>query len=372
MACPAWCPSRLRLRGHEVVQELTLRRQTWHSVSESRHPCCKPSCVGHSVNAMQRAEASFPSASRLRSRVDMRNLVGRCDVGPSQDGRPRAKRVGKRRLAWLVGGLVLGASLSQTAQVEAAKIRGKVVGFKFLRNPVWVEAQDPSRHLFSFREAVPTVPSSVRQLYPHIPKEICLVALAAAAQKAPPPVLIRVGGGRTTPVTIVVPPMTQLSFQNTDPFPHRLYGVGIGTFPPSDTMRGGNRDWTVPAPGSYEIRDESAPSLRMWIIAEPNVAAIAYPSLKGEFGLNINEPGEYTIQAYFAGKATGPATVVKIDTADVEMKTPVVLAKAAEKKEADKSGADKGDDDKAEDDKAEGDKAKAAEDKAAEDKAKEK
>jgi hypothetical protein len=296
----------------------------------------------------------------------MRNLVGRCVVGPPSNGLLPEKRVGKRRLAWLLGLAILGGCLARTAPAEAAKIRGKIVGFKFLRNPVWMEAQDASRHLFSFREAVPTVPSDVRQLFPHITKEICVVALAATAQKAPPPVLIRVGGGRTTPVTIVVPPMTQLSFQNTDPFSHRLYGVGLGTFRASDTMRGGNRDWTVPAPGVYEIRDESAPSLRMWVIAEPNVAAIAYPSLKGDFGLNLNEPGEYTVQAYFAGKATGSATVVKIDQADVEMKTPVMVAKGSDKKDADKAGADKAEGDKAEGDKAEGDKSKTADDKAKE------
>jgi hypothetical protein len=257
---------------------------------------------------------------------------------------------------------MLGGCLLQTANVEAARIRGKIVGFKLLRNPVWVEAQDPSHHLFSFREAVPTVPADVRQLYPHIPKEICVAALAATAQKPPAPVLIRVGGGRTTPVTIVVTPMTQLSFQNTDPFPHRLYGVGMKTFGPSDTMRGGRRDWTVPAPGVYEIRDEAAPSLRMWIISEPNVAAIGYPSLKGEFGLNLNDPGEYTVQAYFAGKAVGPATVVKIDQADVEMKAPVAVAKSTDKK----------DQDKAESDKAESDKPTDNKDKAAEGKAPEK
>jgi hypothetical protein len=152
--------------------------------------------------------------------------------------------------------------------------------------------------------------------------------------------------------------MTQLSFQNTDPFPHRLYGVGMPAFGPSDTMRGGNRDWTVPAPGVYEIRDEAAPSLRMWVIAEPNVAAIGYPSLKGEFGLNINEPGEYTVQAYFAGKATGPATVVKIEQADVEMKAPVVVAKAGEKKDQEKSDSEKSDAEKPADAKATDDKAK--------------
>jgi hypothetical protein len=266
------------------------------------------------------------------------------------------RRVGARPLVWLFGLSVLALGLMPSVSVEAAKVRGKVVGFKFLRNPVWVEAQDPSRHLFSFREAVPTVSADARQLYPHIPKEICIAALAAGPQKAPPPVLIRIGGGRTTPVTIVVPPMTQLSFQNTDPFPHRIYGVGSATFTPNDTMRGANRDWTVPAPGIYEIRDEAAPSLRMWIIAEPNVAAFAYPSLKGEFALTLNEPGEYTVQAYFAGKATGPATVVKVDQSDVEMKSPVIVAKANEKKDQDKSEADKPAEGKDKDDKGADDK----------------
>lgn len=290
----------------------------------------------------------------------MRNLEDPSPCGPQLIPPRRRKRELPKRMAWITGAALLGCWLSQTVDVEAAKIRGRIVGFKLLRNPVWVEAQDPSRHLFSFREAVPTVPSDVRQLYPHIPKEICIAALAATAQKAPPPVLIRVGGGRTTPGTIVVPPMTQLSFQNTDPFPHRLFGVGIGTFLPSDTMRGGNRDWTVPAPGVYEIRDESAPSLRMWIIAEPNVATISYPSLKGEFGLNLNEPGEYTIQAYFAGKATGPATVVKIDQADVEMKAPIAVAKAAEKKDSDKENSEKTSSDKDSSEKSDADKAAGA------------
>lgn len=298
----------------------------------------------------------------------MRNLFGRSlAVQPSKDS-VSFRRGSSRILAGFLGVVTIASSLFLGSTVEAAKVRGKIVGFKFLRNPVWVEAQDPSRHLFSFREAVPTVPSSIRQLYPHIPKEICVAALSSTPQKPPPPILIRVGGGRTTPVTIVVVPMTQLRFQNTDPFPHRLYGVNMPTFGPSDTMRGGSRDWTVPAPGVYEIRDEAAPSLRMWVIAEPNVAAIAYPSMKGDFGLNLEQPGEYTIQAYFAGKPTGPGTPIKVEQADVEMKTPVVVAKASDVKKDDKADADKSDDkseDKAADD-------KPAEDKSAEDKAKEK
>jgi hypothetical protein len=265
----------------------------------------------------------------------MMNFV-RWRLSKQPSAEPRfASRLGAKRLPWLFGFVAAVSWLGLSSDGEAAKVRGKIVGFRFLRNPVWMEAQDPSRHLFSFREAVPTVPSEIRQLYPHIPKEICIAALSPTAQKAPPPVLIRIGGGRTTPGTIVVPPMTQLSFQNTDPFPHRLYGVGISTFTASETGRGANRDWTVPAAGSYEIRDEAAPSLRMWIIADPNVAAIAYPSMRGEFALNLTEPGDYNVQAYFAGKPVGPAMPVTVDQQDVELKAPVAVAKETDKPKGD-------------------------------------
>ena len=92
------------------------------------------------------------------------------------------------------------------------------------------------------------------------------------------PLLITVGGGRTTPVTVVVAPGTRLHFENRDPFPHELYGVGQTTFPPGEMVAMAARDWTAPGPGKYEISDELSPSIRSWVVVEPNVAAIAYPS----------------------------------------------------------------------------------------------
>src|SRR5687768_8878307 len=112
---------------------------------------------------------------------------------------------------------------SRTAQAE--RISGQLNGFEHLRNPVWTEAKEPSKHGYTFRELVPTVPAKFRQLFPHIPKEICVAALSTEPASPTPSVLIRIGGGRTTPVTIVVPPRTKLTFRNTDPFTHRLYAV---------------------------------------------------------------------------------------------------------------------------------------------------
>jgi plastocyanin len=229
---------------------------------------------------------------------------------------------------WTRPALWLAALLALPASADASKVKGVVVGFRELQNPVWAESKDPKRHSFSFREPVPTVRAEFRKLFPHIPKELCIAAIGSAKQNPKPPILIKIGGGRTTPVTIVVPPGTQLTFKNTDPFKHRLYIVDLKTFPPSETGKGAERSWTVPGPGVYEIRDQAAPSLRMWVVAEPNVVESVYPSMKGEFLLTVPEPGDYTIQAFFAGKKVGPALAVKVDGGDLDVsKTPIVVAK---------------------------------------------
>jgi hypothetical protein len=110
--------------------------------------------------------------------------------------------------------------------------------------------------------------------------------------------------------------------------------VGLKTFAANDTARGAEREWSPPSPGVYEIRDELAPSLRMWVVAEPNVAAIAYPSMKGEFSLKVDEPGDYVIQTFFAGKKVGPAVPMTVDGKDAIVRAPIVVAKpqAEEKK----------------------------------------
>ncbi|HWZ92118.1 MAG TPA: hypothetical protein VNW92_24815 [Polyangiaceae bacterium] len=238
------------------------------------------------------------------------------------------------------------ALLLLPSTADAAHVKGQFQGFRSLQNPVWAEAKDPKNHGYSFREPVPTVRSEFRRPFPHIPKELCVAAIAAGPQKPQPPVLIRIGGGRTTPVTIVVTPGTRLTFQNTDPFKHKIYGVGIKTFASSETGPGATRDWSVPEPGVFEIRDEAAPSLRMWIVSEPNVATLAYPSLKGEFSINIQEPGDYTLQAYFSGKKVGAPMPVTVTEKDIELKAPIKVDSGAAKASDDKPTDDKPADDK--------------------------
>lgn len=231
----------------------------------------------------------------------------------------------RRTVLALVGAIAL---IPVTAW--AATMIGAVTGFEHLENPVWKEAKDPKKKGYSFREMVPTVPAKERRLYPHIPKELCLAALAAEPQSPGAPTLIRVGGGRTTPVTIVVTPGTKLVFENTDPFDHRLYMEGNGEFTANTTTKGGKREWTVPKAGKFEIRDELAPSLRMWVVGEPKVAAITYPSMKGEFKLRPELDGEYRVQAYFAGEPVGEAEVAALAGRDIKLK-PIVVAQPPKK-----------------------------------------
>lgn len=235
---------------------------------------------------------------------------------------------GTRRLTLLF----LAATLILPVSASAQKIIGTIEGFIHLENPVWQEAKDPKKKGYTFREMVPTVPAEYRKLYPHIPKEVCLAALGTENQNALPNTLIRVGGGRTTPVTIVVPPGTKLVFQNTDPFTHRLYIPGDKSFPPNDTEKGNTREWSVPKAGTFEIRDELAPSLRMWVVGEPKVAGITYPSINGEYQLKVPAEGEYQVQAYFSGAKVGAPMPAVVGGRDVKVK-PIVVATPTKKKE---------------------------------------
>jgi hypothetical protein len=210
---------------------------------------------------------------------------------------------------------------------DATDIKGRVVGYEHLRNPMWAIAKDPERHGYSFREPVTTVPAAMRKLFPQVSKEVCVVALAASPRAAGKAVSVRVSGGRTTPVTLVVAPGTELRFKNADPFDHRLFGINMTTFPASNTAKGATRRWTPQEAGRYELRDELAPSLAMWVVAEPTAAAVALPSTDGRFTLGIDEPGQYNLQAYFAGEPVGRPLPVSVERRDVDVSSkPLVLA----------------------------------------------
>lgn len=222
--------------------------------------------------------------------------------------------------------IVAMAVLAAPGWASAADVRGRVVGHEHLRNPVWVAAKDPERHGYSFREPVTTVPAALRKLFPQVSKEVAVVALGAGPSAAAKPVSVRISGGRTTPVTLVVAPGTELRFKNADPFEHRLYGVGVDMFAASPTAKGAVRRWTPQDPGRYELRDELAPSLLTWVVAEPRAVAMALPRTDGRFTLDL-EPGQYTLQAYFAGEAVGRPASITVERRTLDLTgRPLVLA----------------------------------------------
>jgi plastocyanin len=253
-----------------------------------------------------------------------------CNIAAVMILRCKALLARKRGSVVLLGALAGLLWVSAARPAAATNIRGRLVGFEYLRNPVWAAAKDPQQHGYSFREPVTTVPANMRKLFPAISKELCIVALGSGTAGAAKPMSVRVSGGRTTPVTLVVVPGTELRFKNADPFDHRLYGVGFSSFSPSTMNKGATRRWTALEAGRYEIRDELTPSLTMWVVAEPTVAATTFPSSDGKFTLNVDEPGQYNVQAYFAGEAVGKPLSVVVERRDVDVSSrPLVVATKA-------------------------------------------
>jgi hypothetical protein len=214
----------------------------------------------------------------------------------------------------------------------AATVKGQVKGHNELINPVWEESARPDNNRYTWREPSPTVRSEFRRLFGLAPKELCIAGISAGKADPPKvPILVTVGGGRTTPVTLVVAPGTRLRFRNNDPYKHRLYAVGENSLPPADMAMAAERDWTAPGVGTYELRDELAPSVRSWVIVKEGVASIGYPNRKGQFFLTL-EPGEYKLQFFFAGKTIGELEGVSVGARDVDLtRSPIKVALPKEK-----------------------------------------
>lgn len=226
----------------------------------------------------------------------------------------------------------------------AATVKGKVVNTHELLNPVWAEAKEAAAHRYTFREPSPSVPVDARVLRGHLSKEVCIVA---TAEGAPPPkaaIRIKIEGGRTSAVTLVIAPGQEIKFENRDPTPHIFYEVNGKGLPEGVMAPDSSRTWTPPGPGKYEFRDKLSPSLRSWIIVEPNVVKAIFPNRKGDFAMDL-EPGKYTLQTYFNGEKVGEPQQIEVMPAPAEqpLKEPLKAGadkKKDEKKDEKKDGAD--------------------------------
>jgi len=206
--------------------------------------------------------------------------------------------------------LLAAASVTYCATVLAGPVKGRIVGQEKLIPDVYVEASKPDAHRFTWREPSPTVRAEFRALSGNPSRDLCIAALGKDNAAAHEPILIRVTGGHTIPTTIVVSPGTRLSFDNRDPFPHRLYVVGNPAWKAENQETQRRREWSAPpGAGRFEFRDELFPSVRTFVVVEPQVIDIAYPGRDGAFGMNL-PAGDFVLKAYFGGKQVGRAVNV--------------------------------------------------------------
>jgi len=252
-------------------------------------------------------------------------------------GDRRAFRAAKRTspaLAALLGTALL--AIAGGASAVNTNVKGRISGQEKLIPEVYAEAAQPTSKRWVWREPSALVSASLRTLSANPSRDVCVVALSSNGGTAADPTLMSVTGGRITPSTIVVAPGTKLVFKNNDPFPHRLYMVGghPAAFKPDVTQPNTNRDWTAPGgQNKFEIRDELFPSVRAYVVVEPQAVQVSYPGKDGSFGFAI-APGEYVIQGYFNGKKVGKAVNANVKDAKstLELKDALNLAEGADGK----------------------------------------
>lgn len=208
--------------------------------------------------------------------------------------------------------LVTCGLLSAAASAAPPSVRGRINGHDKLVPDVYIEASKTESRRYAWREPSPTVDAKFRVLSANPSRDICIVALAPQPQGPHDPLSLRVTGGRTIPSTVVVAPGTKIVFENVDPFPHRLYAVGLGTWKAETIAPGARREWSAPnGQARFEFRDEATPSLRSWVVVDDKALEMTFPTREGAFSFALNS-GEYLLRAYFQGKQVGRSVSINV------------------------------------------------------------
>lgn len=224
--------------------------------------------------------------------------------------------------------LVIAAAVAQlpvsAGPAANPSLRGRITGIEKLVPEVYAESAKPEAHRFTWREPSATVKSEFRTLSANGPRDVCIAAFSAGPQGAHEPIAVKLTGGRITPSTLVVTPGTRISFKNFDPFSHKLFEVKSDKWTANDTAPGSTREWAASAPGRFEIRDQSFPSIRMTVVVDPHAVEFALPNGEGAFGINL-PLGDYTLKVFFDGKQVGKDVgLVRVDPKQpFEIKEPI-------------------------------------------------
>ncbi|MBK8217418.1 MAG: hypothetical protein IPK71_27135 [Myxococcales bacterium] len=236
-----------------------------------------------------------------------------------------------RKLSLLLAGLAVALGLSGIAHAVNPNIRGRVSGQDKLLPDVYAEAAKPKANRWTWREPSPAVEAQFRTLSANLSRDVCIAATSASTAGPQEPVLMKITGGRIVPTTLAVSPKTKLVLKNLDPFPHKAYIVGNKGFSAEVIQPNGTREWTAPdGNGRYELRDELYPSVRTWVVVDPQVLQVAYPGRDGAFAFAL-PAGDYVLKAYFGGKRVGKSTsVVAKDRGTFELKEPLNLAEGGD------------------------------------------
>lgn len=217
------------------------------------------------------------------------------------------------------------ALLTASGHAGPPNVRGKITGYEKLTPEVYAEAAKPEARRWTWREPSPSVAPQFRALSANPSRDICIAATTGANQEKQE-FRMTVTGGRVFPTTIVVTPNTQLAFKNFDPFKHRIY-VTNGTqklLAPEDLQPNAVRTWSAQGAGRYEVRDELYPSVRTYVVVDPQVVQVAYPGRDGAFGFSLPS-GEYVLKAFFNGHPVGKPVPITAKDRPFELKEPLKL-----------------------------------------------
>jgi hypothetical protein len=223
-----------------------------------------------------------------------------------------------------IAALLLGSGTLLAAGGPSG-VKGRVTGWEKLLPQVYADVAKADSHRFTWREPSPTVKQDFRKLSANVTRDVCVAAFGSGV--APPHASkgLKVTGGRITPSTLVISPGSRLQFKITDPFPHQLYEVGNPAWAATPTAPGSTRDWLAGPTGVHVIRDMLFPSVVMYIVVDANAVEFDFPDRDGVFSMSL-APGDYTLKAFFDGKATGkPIDGVKIEAKGVELKEPLAV-----------------------------------------------
>jgi hypothetical protein len=223
--------------------------------------------------------------------------------------------------------------LSVTGRAGSPNVKGRISGHEKLIPDVYNEAAKPEARRWTWREPSPSVQTQFRTLSANPSRDICIAATTSANQEKQE-FRMTVTGGRVFPTTIVVTPNTQLAFKNFDPFKHRVYitaATGTKVLAADDLNPNAVRMWSPAGAGKYEVRDELFPSVRTFVIVDPQVVAVAYPGRDGAFGFNL-PAGDYVFKAFFNGKQVGKSMNHAVKDKLTELKDPLNVAEGPDAK----------------------------------------